>query len=83
MTILYFGRVRDEVGTDKEEIKLPQGVQTLEDLITWLRQQSTGHELALGPGSMLKLAINQEYQPRTAALSQGDEVAIFPPVTGG
>ncbi len=83
MTILYFARLRDEIGTSEEKLELPANVGTVAELMVWLRSQSDGHDHALGTGAVLKVAVNQEYAAPDAAVSAHDEIAIFPPVTGG
>ncbi len=83
MKILYFGRVRDEIGVSEEELDLPPEIATAGALRDWLRGQSEAHELALGPGSLIKIAVNQTYADTETPVAEGDEVAVFPPVTGG
>jgi len=83
MTILYFARLRDEIGTSEEKLNPPKGVNTVGELLKWLRDQSPAHGHALGPGALLKVAVNQEYAGLEAPFAADDEVAIFPPVTGG
>jgi molybdopterin synthase sulfur carrier subunit len=81
--ILYFARLRDEIGHAEEKIELPGEVTTVRELMGWLRGRSEGHALALGPGAMLKVAVNQTYAEFETTVANGDEVAFFPPVTGG
>ncbi len=83
MTILYFARLRDEIGTSEETLELPQDVATVAELMAWLRDQSEGHAHALGPGALLRVAVNQNYAGPDAVVGPDDEIAIFPPVTGG
>ena len=83
MTVLYFARLRDEIGTSEETLEPPEHVHTVAELIVWLRDQSEGHAHALGPGTVLKVAVNQEYAGPDAPIGANDEVALFPPVTGG
>jgi len=83
MTILYFARLRDEIGCSEEKLDLPANITTLKELVVWLRTQSDGHGSALGPGSMLKMAVNQVHAEWDTSVANGDEIAFFPPVTGG
>lgn len=83
MTVLYFARLRDEIGTSEERLDPPSSVKTIRELVAWLRARSDGHAHALGPGAMLKVAVNQTYVGLDAQFAADDEVAIFPPVTGG
>jgi len=83
MTILYFARLREQIGASEEKLSPPPSVRTVGELMAWLAAQSEAHAHALGPGAMLKVAVNQTYAGPDAAIREDDEVAIFPPVTGG
>ena len=83
MTVLYFARFREQIGASEEKLSLPASVTTVGQLREWLAQQSEAHAAALGPDAMVKIAVNQSYAGPEAPVADGDEVAIFPPVTGG
>ena len=83
MKILYFAWLRQRIGTGEETVDLPDGVVTAEGLVDWLRGRGPGYEEAFRDTSAIKLAINQEFADLTAAVAENDEVAFFPPVTGG
>lgn len=83
MKLLYFAWVREQIGVAEENITLPDNVNTVDDLLTWLVLQSDGHAKALGDTNRLRIAVNQTYVHGTHAIQNNDEVAIFPPVTGG
>lgn len=83
MKILYFAWMRDHIGTSRETRPLPQGVSTVAGLVQHLRQQSPGHARALSDMAVVRVAVNQVYGDENSPLSEGDEVAFFPPVTGG
>jgi molybdopterin converting factor subunit 1 len=83
LTVLYFARLRDEIGASEETLSPPAEVRTVGDLMVWLRGRSDAHAHALGPGAMLKVAVNQSYAGPETPVAANDEVAIFPPVTGG
>ena len=53
------------------------------ELIAWLAQRSPGHGEAFADPAIVRCAINQDYAKADARFSAGDEVAFFPPVTGG
>ncbi|AFL74520.1 molybdopterin converting factor subunit 1 [Thiocystis violascens] len=81
--ILYFARLRERLGCHEERLELPAGVGTVADLLAHLRARGGLWTEALGEGERLMSAVNQAIaQPRTPLL-EGDEVAFFPPVTGG
>jgi len=83
MKLLYFAWVRERIGTGAEEISLPNDVTTVPALLTWLSTQSDGHKLALQDLTRLRIAVNECYVRGDHAVTDADEVAIFPPVTGG
>jgi len=81
--VLYFASLREQLGTPAEEIELPAGVGTVAALRSHLRGRGGAWELALADGKLVRTAVNQDMAPPTATLNTGDEVAFFPPVTGG
>ena len=83
MRILYFAWLRDRVGKTDEEVDPPAEVTTVAQLIDWLAQQSTGHEEAFSNRAVVRCALNQEYVKAHETFSRDDEIAFFPPVTGG
>ncbi|MBT3330070.1 MAG: molybdopterin converting factor subunit 1 [Rhodospirillaceae bacterium] len=83
MKVLYFSWLRDRVGVAEEAVQPPGDVTTVAELMTWLTQQSDGHAEAFKDPAIVRCAINQDYAKADAPISAGDEVAFFPPVTGG
>lgn len=81
--LLYFARLREAFATGQEAAELPSSVQTLADLLDWLRQRGAPWAEELAPGRAYRVAINQDLVEQDALLHENDEVAIFPPVTGG
>lgn len=80
--VLYFARLREQLGTDVEEIE-PRGLDDVSRLAEHLRARGSVWEETLGEGQTVLVAVNQELASRTTPLRDGDEVAFFPPVTGG
>ena len=83
MKILYFACLRERIGKTDEEVDPPAEVTTVAQLIDWLAQQSTGHEEAFSNRAVVRCALNQEYVKTHVKFSRDDEIAFFPPVTGG
>jgi molybdopterin synthase sulfur carrier subunit len=81
--LLYFAWLRERVGTGEERVAVPAGVATVADLVAWLRGRSAGHAAAFAAANRVRCAVNQEFAGPEARLAPGDEVAFFPPVTGG
>ncbi|HLX80232.1 MAG TPA: molybdopterin converting factor subunit 1 [Burkholderiales bacterium] len=83
LRVLYFASIREKLGRDAEEIDLPAGVATVAALRTHLRARGGAWADALAEGKLLRAAVNQDMAQPAAAIKAGDEVAFFPPVTGG
>jgi molybdopterin synthase sulfur carrier subunit len=83
VTLLYFAWVRQKAGTAQETMELPPGVETVRDLVGYLQKRGGGFPEAFGDTARLRAAVNQEHAGWDAAISDSDEVAFFPPVTGG
>jgi molybdopterin synthase sulfur carrier subunit len=83
VTLLYFAWVRQKVGAAQETIELPPSVKTVRDLVEHLQKRGGGFLEAFADPARLRAAVNQEHAVFDAAVSDNDEVAFFPPVTGG
>jgi molybdopterin synthase sulfur carrier subunit len=83
MRVLYFAWLRSRVGVASEEVEPPPAVTDVAGLLDWLATLSPGHQAALADRRVVRVAINQDYAQPDAAVKAGDEIAIFPPVTGG
>ena len=81
--VLYFASVREKVGRDAEEIDLPADISTIAGLRAHLRSRGGAWADALAESRLLRTALNQDMAQPAAAIQTGDEVAFFPPVTGG
>jgi sulfur-carrier protein len=83
VTILYFAWLRERIGTAAEELALPPQVETVANLVDFLAARGAGYATAFANRRAVRCAINQEFAPTSASVHAGDEVAFFPPVTGG
>ena len=83
MKVLYFAWLRQTIGVDEEDVAPPAGVADVAGLIAWLKTRGANYAKALNDPSMVRVAVNQEYVQPNHALAPDDEVALFPPVTGG
>jgi sulfur-carrier protein len=83
ITVLYFARLREALGTGSEQLALPATVRDLEGLRALLVARGGAWEQELAPSRPIRAAVNQEMAHGDARISEGDEVAFFPPVTGG
>lgn len=81
--LLYFASVREGIGLSGESLALPAGVDTLGRLLTYLRGRGGAYAGALSEEARIRAAINQAFASPDTPLAAGDEVALFPPITGG
>lgn len=81
--LLYFARLREALGTAQEEIAPPEGVADIQGLMGWLAGRGGAWQEEFAGCRMLRAAVNQELVADTAGFQDGDEIAFFPPVTGG
>ncbi|SBT05553.1 molybdopterin synthase, small subunit [Candidatus Accumulibacter aalborgensis] len=82
LKILYFAGLREQIGQGSEELDLPAGVFDIAGLIQFLVARG-GQWPSLATVRNLRYAVNQEMARLDTPLCPGDEVAFFPPVTGG
>lgn len=83
MKVLYFAWLRARIGRADEELTLPLDVRDVGGLLEWLQTRGPGYAEALRDLSVVRVAVNQDYVGREHPVRDGDEVALFPPVTGG
>jgi len=83
VTILYFAWLRERVGVAEEQVSLPDWVRTVADLMNWLSERSPRHQAGFQNRGTIRCAVNQGFADPSAVVRPGDEVAFFPPVTGG
>ena len=80
--ILYFARLRELLATGEETLALPRDCNTVSDLRRWLCQRGPAWENALQADGLF-IAVNQTVVDGSKSLNGDEEVAFFPPVTGG
>jgi molybdopterin synthase sulfur carrier subunit len=83
MRIRYFAWLKHRVGCAEETLDPPAEVTSVETLKAFLARRHPGFAEALESRGVVRCAVNQEHVPEDAPLRPGDEVAFFPPVTGG
>jgi molybdopterin synthase sulfur carrier subunit len=82
MKILYFAWLKSKIGTGEEILDAPQAA-TVADLIEQLKRRGGGYAEAFGNLKAIRVAVNQDFAEFDQRLAPGDEIAFFPPVTGG
>jgi len=83
MKILFFAWLREKTGVGNEVVDLPAGISDVAGLIDWLKGRGPGFAEAFADGALVHVAVNQEHVDTSHAVKDSDEIAFFPPVTGG
>jgi len=83
MKIRYFSWIRETIGKAEESLVKPKEINTVHELLEFLSKTSDGHTAALKERVFIKVAVNQVHADHKSLVADGDEIAIFPPVTGG
>jgi molybdopterin synthase sulfur carrier subunit len=81
--LLYFAWLRARIGQAEEQVSLPPEVRDVAGLLEWLRARGPRYAEALRDLSVIRVAVNQDYVGLEHPVKAEDEIAIFPPVTGG
>ena len=79
--ILYFAWVRERIGTAKESVETE--AETVAELVKELSERDPRYALTFSDLSSLRVAVDHELQDFDASLKNVQEVAFFPPMTGG
>ena len=83
MIIKYFSWIKEHIGKSEEHIVLPNHITNVEQLIDYLNQMDKKYHLIFKKKEIIKIAVNKTYSSFDANISNDDEIAFFPPVTGG
>jgi sulfur-carrier protein len=81
--ILYFAWVRQKIGVSQEELRPPASVTDVSGLIDFLKSRGEGYAAAFHDLKALRVAVNQQHSGFNTRIGPDDEIAFFPPVTGG
>jgi molybdopterin synthase sulfur carrier subunit len=81
--LLYFAWLRARIGHAEEQVSLPAEVRDVAGLLEWLRGRGPRYAEAFRDLSVIRVAVNQDYVGFEHPVRASDEIAIFPPVTGG
>ena len=83
MKIRYFAWVRERIGRAEEDLDPPATVVTTADLLAWLKTRGEEYEWALEKAEFIRVALDRGHADHDAAIGGAEEVALFPPMTGG
>jgi molybdopterin synthase sulfur carrier subunit len=81
--VLFFASLRERLGTNAEEVEIPDSASTVAGLRMHLMKRGGAWHEVLADMKVVRVAVNQDMAAANAPLNPGDEVAFFPPVTGG
>jgi molybdopterin synthase sulfur carrier subunit len=81
--VLFFAALREQLGVASDEVELPGEISSVGDLRARLAARGEPWSNALAEGKLLRCAINQDMASPSSPVRPGDEIAFFPPVTGG
>ena len=83
MVIKYFSWIKEHVGKSEEQIVLPSHITDINQLIKYLVEIDEKYNLIYEKKKIIKIAVNKTYSSFDTNISNSDEIAFFPPVTGG
>jgi len=83
MKLLYFAWVRERTGMPEEEIEPPPGVETVADLMAWLKRRGPEFEHAFERPDVIRAALDHTHVAHDTPIAGAREIAFFPPMTGG
>ena len=83
MKVLYFAWLRERIGASMDEFDLPEEGRTVGELVDYLKTKGENYSEAFSHKKVIRAAVNLEYVAFDYKLINKDEIAFFPPVTGG
>lgn len=83
VTLRYFAWIRERIGRSEERLDVPAEVKTVADLIGWLKRKGPEYAAAFERAEVIRAAIDQAHVQPNSAIAGAQEIAFFPPVTGG
>ena len=83
MIIKYFSWIKEHIGKSEEQITIPSDITNVDQLINYLNEKDTKYNLLFEKKELIKIAVNKTYSSFDAKVNNSDEIAFFPPVTGG
>ena len=83
MVIKYFSWIKEHIGKSEEQIDLPSHITNVNQLINYLNWIDKRYYIIFEKKELIKIAVNKTYSSFDTSVSNNDEIAFFPPVTGG
>ena len=83
MKLVYFAWIRERIGLEEEDITLPASITTIEELLTWQKERGDEYAAAFEETETIRVALDQFHAEHSDPIGPADEIAFFPPMTGG
>ena len=83
MVVKYFSWIKEHIGKSEEQIDLPSYITNVNQLINYLNEIDEKYNIIFEKKELIKIAVNKTYSSFDDKISNSDEIAFFPPVTGG
>ena len=83
MVVKYFSWIKEHIGKSEEQIDLPSNITNVNQLINYLNETDKKYNIIFEKKELIKIAVNKTYSSFDTNISNSDEIAFFPPVTGG
>ena len=83
MVVKYFSWIKEHIGKSEEQIDLPNNITNVNQLINYLNETDKKYNIIFEKKELIKIAVNKTYSSFDTTISNSDEIAFFPPVTGG
>ena len=83
MIVKYFSWIKEHIGKSEEQIDLPSHITNVNQLINYLNEIDKKYYIIFEKKELIKIAVNKTYSSFDASINNSDEIAFFPPVTGG
>tara|TARA_B100000315_G_C14310058_1_gene465918 strand:+ start:62 stop:313 length:252 start_codon:yes stop_codon:yes gene_type:complete len=83
MKIIYFSWLKEILGISEENVKPPTNIKNIKNLIKWLGTKSTKHRKVFLKSKNIRCSVNHQIVGKNSKIKNNDEIAFFPPFTGG
>ena len=83
MVVKYFSWIKEHIGKSEEQIDLPNNITNVNQLINYLNEIDEKYNIIFEKKELIKIAVNKTYSSFDTNIINSDEIAFFPPVTGG
>ena len=83
MVVKYFSWIKEHIGKSEEQIDLPSNITNVNQLINYLNEIDQKYNIIFKKKELIKIAVNKTYSSFDTNINNNDEIAFFPPVTGG